>query len=133
VALIVDNVVTLANLGDCRGVVCRMVSSSDVNMDGWEDLDADSETDEKWERACGGDNQMFRDRLFWKEMTEIHSPLLAHERARIEQANGWIINETEIPTGQLHRMDFFDKVSHFFFDFLLTYTRCSFNSVSIRM
>lgn len=96
VAFIVDDVVSLANLGDCRAVACRVISSSKVDLGGWDNLDADSD-DER------------NGRLFWKEMTEIHSPILPEERARIEQANGWIINETEIPTGQLHRMDFFDK------------------------
>mmetsp|Transcript_28931 Transcript_28931/g.69739 ORF Transcript_28931/g.69739 Transcript_28931/m.69739 type:complete len:312 (-) Transcript_28931:755-1690(-) len=47
--------------------------------------------------------------LLWKEITEAHSPLLPTERARIEDANGWIIRETEIPIGQLHRMDIFDE------------------------
>ena len=104
VALIVDDVVTLANLGDCRGVVCRMVSSSDkVDLDGWESLDG------RWDSASTPESERSRDRLFFKEVTEIHSPLLLDERARIERANGWIVNETEIPTGQLHRMDFFDK------------------------
>jgi hypothetical protein len=109
VAHIVDNVVTLANLGDCRGVVCRMVSSDEVDLDGWENLDADNEDDQRWDRANGGDTESNPGKLYWKEMTETHSPLLSGERARIENANGWIIRETEIPTGQLHRMDFFDK------------------------
>lgn len=108
VALIVDDVVTLANLGDCRGVVCRMMTS-DIDLDNeWEVLEPDDEV-EKWDRACGGDAENPKGRLFFKEITDIHSPLLIDERNRIEQANGWIVNETEIPTGQLHRMDFFDK------------------------
>eukprot|EP00804_Cyclotella_cryptica_P020218 CCRYP_010911-RB/>CCRYP_010911-RB protein AED:0.05 eAED:0.05 QI:68/1/1/1/0.5/0.4/5/297/1361 len=110
VALIVDDVVTLANLGDCRGVVCRMVLSREVDLDGWENLDADNDDDLKWDRAAsGGNTERSEGRLFWKEMTETHSPLLSEERARIKNANGWIVEETEIPTGQLHRMDFFDK------------------------
>eukprot|EP00970_Alexandrium_tamarense_P003905 scaffold659_cov314-Alexandrium_tamarense.AAC.2 len=108
VALIVDDVVTLANLGDCRGVVCRMISSDDVDVEGWENLNPDEDTGDKWDRANGGDDYA-RGKLFWKEITEPHSPLLPEERARIENANGWIIKETEIPTGQIHRMDFFDK------------------------
>ncbi|EED88683.1 predicted protein [Thalassiosira pseudonana CCMP1335] len=47
VALIVDDVVTLANLGDCRGVVCRMISSDDVDVEGWENLNPDED------RTCG--------------------------------------------------------------------------------
>lgn len=110
VALIVDDVVTLANLGDCRGVVCRMVSSSDqLDLDGWERLDTDNGADENRDNISIRKSESSKGELFFKEITEIHSPLLIDERARIERANGWIINETEIPTGQLHRMDFFDK------------------------
>ncbi|KAL7483731.1 hypothetical protein ACHAW6_009379 [Cyclotella cf. meneghiniana] len=109
VALIVDDVVTLANLGDCRGVVCRMILSGEVDLDGWENLDADKDDNVQWDRASCGSAESSRGRLFWKEMTETHSPLLSEERTRIKNANGWIVEETEIPTGQLHRMDFFDK------------------------
>ena len=42
-------------------------------------------------------------------ISDTHSPIFAEEQARIERANGWIIEETEIPIGQLHRMDIFDK------------------------
>jgi serine/threonine protein phosphatase PrpC len=110
ICLIVDDVVTLANLGDCRGVACRMmISDNDFDEDiQWEAIEPDDEV-EKWDRACGGDAENPQGRLFFKEITDIHSPLLLDERTRIEQANGWIVNETEIPTGQLHRMDFFDK------------------------
>jgi hypothetical protein len=48
-------------------------------------------------------------RCFWKEVTNIHSPSEKCERDRIEQANGWITTETEIPIGQLRRMDFLDE------------------------
>ena len=45
----------------------------------------------------------------WKEITNIHSPSETEERKRIEDANGWITTETEIPIGQLRRMDFLDE------------------------
>lgn len=113
-ALIVDDVVTLANLGDCRGVVCRVVTSgfadtADTESE-WQELDPEDEEDNLlWDRANGGDAFSSNTRLLWREVTEAHSPLLSEERDRIENANGWIIHETEIPTGQLHRMDFFDE------------------------
>jgi serine/threonine protein phosphatase PrpC len=112
VALIVDDVVSLANLGDCRGVVCRLVSddSDAEEEDGWEALDG-HEDDHLCDRANGWGNGRIssRGKLIWKEMTSTHSPLFEEERARIDKANGWIIHETEIPIGQLHRMDIFDK------------------------
>lgn len=117
VALIVDDVVSLANLGDCRGVVCRLVQDRECdatsNINGWEELDPDDDYQKEdepiiWDRANGGGPEE-KGVLFWKEVTETHSPLLDEERERIEQANGWIIQETDIPIGQLHRMDLFDK------------------------
>jgi len=111
VAFIVDDVVSLANLGDCRGVVCRLVSdatndSDSPEMDGWEELDRDDNV--VCDRASGGGSAS-GGKLLWKEITEDHSPLVEEERARIERANGWIIQECEIPIGQLHRMDIFDN------------------------
>jgi hypothetical protein len=88
------------------------VSESEI-IDGWETLDGhDDHIDNPvWDRASGGGNGCDSDigKLIWKEMTSTHSPLLDEERERIEKANGWIIQETEIPIGQLHRMDIFDE------------------------
>lgn len=114
VALIVDDVISLANLGDCRGVVCRLVSdnlSAEEIDDGWEALQPGHEDDSFCDRANGWGNghTSSRGTCVWKEMTSTHSPLFEEERARICNANGWIIQETEIPIGQLHRMDIFDK------------------------
>eukprot|EP00986_Skeletonema_menzelii_P016470 scaffold14726_cov146-Skeletonema_menzelii.AAC.2 len=108
-ALVVDDVVTLANLGDCRGVVCRVVSSDVAKTDDaeWQELDPEDDEDMLWDRANGAFSS--GERLFWREVTETHSPLLGEEEERIKAANGWIIHETEIPTGQIHRMDFFDE------------------------
>jgi serine/threonine protein phosphatase PrpC len=112
VALIVDDVVSLANLGDCRGVVCRLVSDDNGTEveDGWEALDSQDD-DNFCDRANGWGNGRLpsRGKLIWKELTSTHSPLFEEERARIDRANGWIIHETEIPISQLHRMDIFDK------------------------
>ena len=115
VALIVDDVVSLANLGDCRGVVCRLVSDGMriKETDGWELLDGiGNGQDPVWDRANGGGDVPIAPsgrHILWKEVTKTHSPLFDEELARIEKANGWIIRETEIPIGQLHRMDIFDK------------------------
>lgn len=116
VALITDDVVSLANLGDCQGVVCRLVSNDSETDDGWEVLDPPGSQDEDlpWGRTNGGGvgnnaRESAGKKLLWKEVTETHSPLHDEERARIEKANGWILKETEIPIGQLHRMDIFDE------------------------
>ena len=114
--LIIDDVVSLANLGDCSGFVCRLVSGIDGSGDtetddGWEELDPPDHADDPWDMANGGGDTAYtsRGKLLWKEVTETHSALFDDERTRIEKANGWIIKETEIPIGQLHRMDIFDE------------------------
>lgn len=79
---------------------------------GWEVLDPPPthKDDPVWDRANGGAaHDATGVKLLWKEVTEAHSPLVDEELARIEKANGWIIKETEIPIGQLHRMDIFDE------------------------
>lgn len=116
VALITDDVVSLANLGDCQGVVCRSVLNGFETDDGWALLEPPDSQDE--DLLCDSTNgggsisnthTSSRRTLFWKEVTKTHSPLHDEERDRIEKANGWILKETEIPIGQLHRMDIFDE------------------------
>jgi serine/threonine protein phosphatase PrpC len=104
VAMIANENLVVANLGDCRGVLCRLVD------------DVESyEGDEDWCRLENLYDDMHvpskdeANRCFWKEVTNTHSPAAEEERARIEQANGWITTETEIPIGQLRRMDFLDE------------------------
>eukprot|EP00980_Cylindrotheca_fusiformis_P017600 scaffold5517_cov135-Cylindrotheca_fusiformis.AAC.30 len=106
IAVIANEHLVIANLGDCRGVLCRSVSDeiSYVEDAFWNELDTvvDDHCRRTNESADGESN-----RCFWKEMTNIHSP--ASERERIEEANGWVTTETEIPIGQLRRMDFLDE------------------------
>lgn len=113
VALITDNVVSLANLGDCQGVVCRLVSRDSETDYGWEVLDLPDSQDEDRTNGGGVSSNTHASssgrKLLWKEVSETHSPLHEEERVRIEKANGWILKETEIPIGQLHRMDIFDE------------------------
>jgi len=87
-ALVVDDVVTLANLGDCRGVVCRIVSSgiAETADSEWQELDPKDEEDNAF---------LSGERLFWRGVTETHSPLLSEEEERIKAANGWIILDTD--------------------------------------
>eukprot|EP00984_Skeletonema_dohrnii_P027401 scaffold16942_cov151-Skeletonema_dohrnii-CCMP3373.AAC.3 len=94
-ALVVDDVVTLANLGDCRGVVCRVVSSgiAETSNTEWQELDPKDEEDMLRDRANGAFSS--GERLYWREVTETHSPLLPEEEERIKAANGWIILDTD--------------------------------------
>ena len=109
VALIVNEQLVIANLGDCRGVMCRSVENilAYANDSSWNQLEQDSDMD---------DSSRARDKLsrpplgcFWKEVTNVHSPSCNEERVRIETANGWVTTETEIPIGQLRRIDFLDE------------------------
>ena len=74
VAVIVDDVVSLANLGDCRGVVGRVVATSNSETsveDGWEEIDQQENNDDGrlWDRASGSLAPTSVRKLFWKEMT----------------------------------------------------------------
>merc|ERR1712043_29399 len=129
VAMIVQEHVVLANLGDCRGVIsCSTGSSLDdavnhnvLQRDGWteleiDDFDVDETGSETQWGGIGhsGDNDDGSGinpsaRCWWKEVAEIHSPSREDERLRIEKANGWVTTETEMPIGQLKRMDLYDE------------------------
>jgi serine/threonine protein phosphatase PrpC len=102
VAVLMENSLTIANLGDCRGIVCRVVDRKiTMGMD-WNVLDAEH-------TANPSDGPGEGISCAWKEVASVHKPSDEHERTRIESANGWITTETEIPIGQLRRMDFLDE------------------------
>jgi serine/threonine protein phosphatase PrpC len=106
VAVVVNEHLVIANLGDCRGVICRSVEDNEnyaSNKD-WSELDT---VGDDWVRRNDSSGPSLR--CFWKEVTNIHSPSVDEERSRIEEANGWVTTETEIPIGQLRRMDFLDE------------------------
>jgi serine/threonine protein phosphatase PrpC len=101
VAALVEEQLVIANLGDCQGVMCCSVDPANdgamiaMDDDGWLELPS---------ADCPGEH-----RCFWKKVTNTHSPSRKDEHERIQAANGWITTETEIPIGQLQRMDLFDQ------------------------
>jgi serine/threonine protein phosphatase PrpC len=106
VVVIANENLVVANLGDCRGLLCRFVKDKDpyVADDDWNELDTViDDHGRRSNEAIDGESNC----CFWKEMTNIHSP--AAEQERIELANGWVTTETEIPIGQLRRIDFLDE------------------------
>lgn len=108
IAMIVNKWLIIANIGDCRGVVCRSVStgSSFIN-DGWNELDIEIGNSGVTSSDEGGKEK--RRCVIWQEVAQVHKPSDEQEKARIERANGWVTTETEIPIGQLRRMDFLDE------------------------
>jgi serine/threonine protein phosphatase PrpC len=103
VAAIVDGSLIVSNLGDCRAVICRTSNSRficELKSDDWTQVDED-----EFESQRDGIIQNW----FWKEVADVHTPCRADEKRRIEEANGWITTEKEIPIGQLQRMDFRDE------------------------
>jgi len=109
VTVISKETLYVANLGDCRGILCcsHDVEESDESnikqpvseSEGWSMLEEDKNID------VSPRNQ----RTFWKEVTDIHSPSRQDEKERIEAANGWTTTEQEICFGQIQRMDLEDK------------------------
>uniref|UniRef100_A0A7S4EGI4 protein-serine/threonine phosphatase n=1 Tax=Pseudo-nitzschia australis TaxID=44445 RepID=A0A7S4EGI4_9STRA len=124
VAMLANENLVIASLGDCRGFLCRLVddaTESYASDDGWEQLEIDSEDsaqnggyDIDNNNSNNNDNDNNNEskplkRCFWREVTTVHSPSAEQEKARIEEANGWITTETEIPIIQFRRMDLEDE------------------------
>jgi len=104
VAMILGKSLIVANLGDCRGVLCRSVDEGFSNEPEWNSLDAETR-----QKIPQNSSNRIKKRCVWKEMANVHKPADREERARIERANGWVTEETEIPFGQIRRMDFKDQ------------------------
>jgi serine/threonine protein phosphatase PrpC len=97
IAIVTHEHLVLANVGDCRGVMCRSMDADDDIKDGWSKLE---HTEEATNDAFG---------CFFREVNAVHSPSRPDEHERILKANGWITVETEVPIGQVKRMDFGDE------------------------
>ncbi|MGK3759419.1 MAG: serine/threonine protein phosphatase PrpC, partial [Bacillariaceae sp.] len=109
VAIVANENLVVASLGDCRGILCRFVddATSYESDDLWCQLD--TELDDVGQFSSESNKSEGLHRCFWKEVTTVHSPSAEKESERIKKANGWITTETEIPIGQLRRMDFQDE------------------------
>jgi serine/threonine protein phosphatase PrpC len=102
IAALVDDDLIIANLGDARGVHSRSVEDTFVGL--WEE--------KGWTGISAGDfSYQSSNRGIWKEVTASHNPSRPDERRRIEQANGWITVEHEIPASQAHRLDLRDTLA----------------------
>lgn len=102
VAVLLEESLVVANLGDCRGILCRTVEDKTLIGNDWDTFD-----DKELSSQRGGLGALSC--CAWREVARIHKPSDEQERDRIENANGWITTETEIPIGQLRRMDFLDE------------------------
>ena len=90
VALIIDESIVLANLGDCRAVVSLSAEGVDIGSN-WKKVDA-----------------KLGDGHFYREVAETHCPSREDEKSRIISANGWVTHEQEVCLSQLHHIDLFD-------------------------
>mmetsp|Transcript_10314 Transcript_10314/g.11514 ORF Transcript_10314/g.11514 Transcript_10314/m.11514 type:complete len:1058 (+) Transcript_10314:67-3240(+) len=119
VAAIIDEELIVASLGDCRAVACRSTGLQEekavehaLQKDGWGHVEFTETMDVQRKKKVTLEpnihNKYFRE-WYWKEVADVHNPARADEKARIEDANGWITSEKEIPIGQLRRMDFCDE------------------------
>ena len=114
IAALFDDDLVIANLGDARGVLSRSVDSK------WEGLNGDPGDeggdwltlveDEEYESLVRSETAPRR-RCVYRHVTQTHSPARDEERLRIEQCNGWITMEKEIPVSQAHRLDLHDELA----------------------
>ena len=102
VAMVANQHLVIASLGDCRGVICRSVEQSQPQLitKEWVELESNIGHDS---------SDVARKRCYWKEVSSTHSPSNELEKSRIHRANGWITTETEIPVSQIHRLDLYDQ------------------------
>lgn len=101
IAMVVEKHLVIANIGDCRGLLCR-------TFDGARSPDQCGQDGENWVELLLDHESAEGQQCFWKEMAQVHSPSRPDEKERIIQAGGWITTDMEIPIGQLARMDFLD-------------------------
>jgi serine/threonine protein phosphatase PrpC len=92
----------IASIGDCRGVLSRLVENGQAQH-----LHLSKQVE--WNELDMEDHGVTGERCFWREVAEVHSPSREDEKARIERAGGWTTTEKEIPISQLQRMDFCDE------------------------
>ena len=120
VVAIVDEKLIVSSLGDCRAVVCRSAAphsdrkvQDSLRADGWTQLEGEEDVHEQWIQATAGphssDNDYALRDCYWKEVAAVHTPSRPDEKRRIENANGWITVDQDVPYGQMQRMDFNDK------------------------
>jgi len=128
ITLLFDDSILVANLGDCRGVLCcsrrnkrnnnastedKSSNDDDDDDDGWcllEDDDVNDTTSSSSHRSSmPSDAVTSAIKAHYKELVDTHSPSRQDERSRIEAANGWVTTEREVCIGQLQRMDFCDE------------------------
>ncbi|KAL3919579.1 MAG: hypothetical protein SGILL_003685 [Bacillariaceae sp.] len=109
VAVLANEHLVIANVGDCRGVLGRSVQDSDSYDASKEWSKLEDIADEVRSSDRTHPSSHYSRDCYWKEVTNTHSPGSEKEKARIEKANGWITTDTEIPMAQLRRMDFLDE------------------------
>jgi serine/threonine protein phosphatase PrpC len=98
IALVAHEHLVLANVGDCRGVMCHSMDAGNDMKDGWSKFEH-TEDATKDATSC-----------FFRQVNTVHSPSRPDEHERIREANGWITVEIEIPTiVQLQKMHFEDE------------------------
>lgn len=117
VAILMNEHLVVANLGDCRGILCRSVENDPAytKVHGWEKLE---EVDDDLTRVDPPSTSSSDNPCYFREVTNTHTPAAVEERIRIENANGWITTDQDIPIAQWRRMDFDDE------DVLPIFNRC---------
>ncbi len=116
IALILDDHIAVASVGDASGVFSASTKNIDrAMMNDWTVLtQEESELDDELNKIGGSTKG-----IIYKEVNESHCPSRPEEKERIHAANGWVTHETDIPIiTQFQRMDWGDR------DVLDIFLRC---------
>lgn len=103
IAVVIGNTLVVAGLGDSSGVLCRATSCDNNNeKDGWTILDKVNDKKAAHTSECGTTSPSSDGRhvprevnVKLKEVVNPHSPSRRDERKSIEDANGWVVTDSD--------------------------------------
>lgn len=102
IAMLANEHLVIASIGDCRGVLCRLVEEGATQHKALS-------TQGDWNELPAEDGGASGQKCFWMDVVDVHNPSRPDEKERIQRAGGWTTTEKEIPVSQLQRMYFSDE------------------------
>jgi len=106
IAVVIGDILAIAGLGDSNGVLCCSVSPDSYTKEGsWKTLQKDHQqipnNNKSGASHCKGSYTNNEYDIIWKDIINPHSPIRDDERKRIEEANGWVTKDAELPIARV--------------------------------